>query len=382
MERAKPAATKAAAAMERAKPATRGDTQAAAAAASSEVDEEDGLARDDKYRMFVARMRKLMEKYPQEQREGDVLMKLVNGMIHDTRRMAAEEARRTVQKDADILQCAESVMMYNVHKIKFQDAPIYEVSTFEEKLTDEINHLTRGRVQATRISVMQRAENGKPMTVKVKLGSQQQRGMLYKMLGVAKKFVPESQAVFAGVAFRDCFPFDLLPEVRRLSGEGMEAKRHGECVAFRVTSTGGGSVPVLQVRKAYGERWSVYVRNERKRAEQRPRSLERGMEVEGDEEEVSNLWHEMPTSFTKREVSSDPEFRVRVNRSEAMMAEGEGQRALVEWRADMVAMAADIGNFQGRDIVKGRMQEIYDAYWFTFERWCDKVGLNPLVTQK
>jgi hypothetical protein len=48
----------------------------------------------------------------------------------------------------------------------------------------------------------------------------------------------------------------------------------------------------------------------------------------------------------------------------------------------MVAMADAIENFQGRDIVKGRMQEIYDAYLFTFERWCDKVGLNPLATEK
>jgi hypothetical protein len=48
----------------------------------------------------------------------------------------------------------------------------------------------------------------------------------------------------------------------------------------------------------------------------------------------------------------------------------------------MVAMVTDIGNFQGREIVKKRMQEIYDAYLFTFERWCDKVGLKPLVTQK
>jgi hypothetical protein len=282
------AVAKAAAAMEKSKPATRSDVQqkqqAAAAAASrsrepsglarstevistphkrkgddiaaserepkkatveddsdvEEMEEEDGgRTRDDKYRKFCEGMRELMEEFPQAKRKVEVLMRLMNDIIQDTRKMAAEDARQAVNKDADMLQCTESVMMYNVHKIKFQNIPIYEVSTFEEKLTDEIHHLTRGRVQAMRITVMQRAENGKPMTVRVKLGSQQQRGMLYKMLGVSKKYVPESQDVFAGVAFRDCFPFELLPEVRRLSGEGMEAKRNGECVAFRVTSTGG-----------------------------------------------------------------------------------------------------------------------------------------------
>jgi hypothetical protein len=261
-----------------------------------------GRTRDDKYREFCEGMRQILEKYPQEQKNMGGLMRLVNGIIQDTRKMAAEEARQEVNKGADMQQCNDSVMMYNVHKIKFQEnAPIHEVSTFEEKLTDELHHLTMGRVQVMRVKVMQRAENGKPMTVRVKLGSQQQRGMLYKMLGVSKKYVPESHVVFAGIAFRDCFPFEMLPEVRRLSGEGKEAKRNGECVAFRVMSQGGGAGPVLQIRRAHGERWAVYVRKERStRSGQRSRSLKSSMEVERGEGEVEvgNLCG-MPASFTR-----------------------------------------------------------------------------------
>jgi hypothetical protein len=110
---------------------------------------------------------------------------------------------------------------------------------------------------------MQRSDNGIPMTVRVKLGSQKQRGMLYKMLGASKKYAPESHEVFAGTAVRDCFPIEMLHEVRKLSEEGMEAKRNRECVAFRVSSQGNGCVPVLQVRRAYGGRWMVYARRER-----------------------------------------------------------------------------------------------------------------------
>jgi hypothetical protein len=433
------AVAKAAAAMERTKPATRSDKLAAAAAAASrdkqrggevaaardaetvdrirtstpnkrkgddmlaserdtkkatveedsdsdvEEIEVDEMTRDDKYKQFCAGMRRLVDKYPQEKKEVEMLMKLMNGIIQDTRKVAAEEARKTVSRDAEYLQCTESVMMYNVHKIKFrQNVPIYEVSTFEEKLTDEIHHLTMGRVQVMKVDVMQRAENGKPMTVKVKLGSQKQRGMLYKLLGVAKNFVPESHEVFAGIAFRDCFPFEMLQEVRRLSGEGMEAKRNGECVAFRVTSQGGGAIPILQIRRAHGDRWAVYVRMEKPtRPEPRPRSRVPSMEVERDRDvEVSNLWHEMPPSFTKREVSSDPEFRVRINMAEEMWRKGEGRRALEEWREDMIEMEDDIVNFQGREIVKGRMQEIADAYLFTFNQFCDKVGANPMLNNE
>jgi hypothetical protein len=252
------------------------------------MDRGDSRTRDDKYRQLCEGMRDLMKKYPQEKQRVEELMRLTNNIIQDTRRMAAEDARQAVNKDTDILQCSESVMMYDVHKIKFQtDVPVYEVSTFEEKLTDEIHHLTRGRVQAMRVTVMQRAENGKPMTVRVKLGSQQQRGMLYKMLGVAKKYAPESHEVFAGIAFRDCFPFKMLPEVKRLSGEGMEAKRNGECVAFRVSSQGAGCVPVLQVRRAYGDRWVVYVGGERPaRPDPRPRGRDLGLEAEKGKEDV------------------------------------------------------------------------------------------------
>jgi hypothetical protein len=285
--------------------AKRSDVQQKQQAEDMMMDKDNVRTRDDKYRELCEGMRKLLEKYPHEQKNMGALMGLVNGIIQDTRKMAAEESRQAVNKDADMLQCTESVMMYNVHKIKFQqNVPIHEVSTFEEKLTDELHHLTMGRVQVMRVKVMQRAENGKPMTVRVKLGSQQQRGMLYKLLGVSKKFVPESHEVFAGIAFRDCFPFEMLPEVRRLSGEGKEAKQNGECVAFRVMSQGGGAGPVLQIRRAHGERWAVYGRKERStRSGQRSRSLKRSMEVERGEVEgeveVGNLCHEKPASCTR-----------------------------------------------------------------------------------
>jgi hypothetical protein len=94
-------------------------------------------SRNDKYRQLCEGMRDLMQEFPQAKQRMETLMRLMNGIIQDTGKMAAEDARKAVNRDADNLQCSESVMMYNVHKIKFQtDVPVYEVSTFEEKLTD------------------------------------------------------------------------------------------------------------------------------------------------------------------------------------------------------------------------------------------------------
>jgi hypothetical protein len=105
--------------------------------------------------------------------------------------------------------------------------------------------------------------------------------MLYKLLGASKKYSPEFHEVFAGVAFRDCFLFKILPEVRKLSEEGMEAKRNKECVAFRVSSQGDGCVPVLQVRRAFGDRWMVYGRENVAGLDPRSRGQEENMEAEG-----------------------------------------------------------------------------------------------------
>jgi hypothetical protein len=42
------------------------------------------------------------------------------------------------------------------------------------------------------------------------------------------------------VSFRDSLPYEMLGEVRKLSAEGMEAKRVGKIVAFRVSAQGAG----------------------------------------------------------------------------------------------------------------------------------------------
>jgi hypothetical protein len=72
-------------------------------------------------------------------------------------------------------------------------------------------------------------------------------------------------------------------------------------MAFRVMSQGGGAGPVLQIRRAHGERWAVYGQKERStRSGQRSRSLKRSMEVKRGEGEVEvgNLC-ETPASCTR-----------------------------------------------------------------------------------
>jgi hypothetical protein len=53
-----------------------------------------GRTRDNKYREFCEGMRQILEKYPQEQKNMGGLMRLVNGIIQDTRKMAARKQGR------------------------------------------------------------------------------------------------------------------------------------------------------------------------------------------------------------------------------------------------------------------------------------------------
>jgi hypothetical protein len=60
-------------------------------------------SRNDKYRQLCEGMRALMQEFPQAKKRMETLMRLMNGIIQDTGKMAAEDARKAVNRDADNL---------------------------------------------------------------------------------------------------------------------------------------------------------------------------------------------------------------------------------------------------------------------------------------
>ena len=65
-----------------------------------------------------------------------------------------------------------------------------------------------------------------------------------------------------GVAFRDCFPKELIPDSQRLVQQGKALKNNGQVEVFKVVARGPGVIPVLEVkRKASGgglTKWEVF----------------------------------------------------------------------------------------------------------------------------
>ena len=54
---------------------------------------------------------------------------------------------------------------------------------------------------------------------------------------------------FKGVAIRDCFPKELIPDSQRLVQRGLALKRNGQVELFKVVARGPGVIPVLEVKK-------------------------------------------------------------------------------------------------------------------------------------
>ena len=65
-----------------------------------------------------------------------------------------------------------------------------------------------------------------------------------------------------GVAIRDCFPKELIPDSQRLFQKGMMLKKNGQVELFKVVARGLGVIPVLEVRKKANSggltKWEVF----------------------------------------------------------------------------------------------------------------------------
>jgi hypothetical protein len=199
------------------------------------------LSREEKLKKFMEGMQSIIDECHQFKTKVNKLLALHKSIVQDAIKMASEDTRQLIRKDKEYERSSQSVMLFNVHKIKFPtDDPIYARPSFEGKLREELHSLTRHRIQVRTITVIQRTEDRTLMTVRIRLGAAEHRGILYSMLALNRELDKKMYDVFKAVSFRDSLPYEMLGEVRKLSAEGMEAKRVGKIVAFRVSAQGAG----------------------------------------------------------------------------------------------------------------------------------------------
>lgn len=335
-------------------------------------------SRNELYKELMHKFKSLADRHPEEREEINTMMSLVNGVLKETIKQATEESRKVVKKDLEYLRANKSVMLYNVNKLQLPRGDNYYAGApVEEILTEELHNLTKHRVSIQEVVTFRRDENGIPTVAKVMLGSNRQRSILYRMLGAARQHAPESARIFRYVAFRDHFPMEYMEEVKKLVAEGMEIKKSGAAGSFRIVSQGDACIPVLQTRKAPGERWRVHVPDASKKGEapnNRPNqnNLVESMEVTVINEARNSLVEEMPPAFRSSMVQ-DPDFSIKNQLVNALVMGGKRKQAELDWRAELEQMEKDISEFKGRREVKEKMKEIFDCYNFEFNNWLDSL---------
>ena len=136
-----------------------------------------------------------------------------------------------------------------------------------------------------------------PTSVCVVLGSARQKGVIFRAIAGHIKAKTAIGRALGGVAFRDCFPKELIPDSQRLVQQGKVLKNNGQVEVFKVVARGPGVIPVLEVkRKASGgglTKWVVFKSQMQPKKNVEPekeKNVEKNREKEKEKEGEEDAW--------------------------------------------------------------------------------------------
>ena len=167
------------------------------------------------------------------------------------------------RKERELDRCGRSIIIHNADRIAMEDDNDYIKYNLAEMVTETLHTMCRSM-----ICVMEAYTLGKwnadtpPTSVCVVLGSARQKGVIFRAIAGHIKAKTAIGKALGGVAFRDCFPKELIPDSQRLVQQGKALKNNGQVELFKVVARGPGVIPVLEVkRKARGgglTKWEVF----------------------------------------------------------------------------------------------------------------------------
>ena len=119
-----------------------------------------------------------------------------------------------------------------------------------EKVTETLHTMCRSMICVMDAYTLGRWKDGTlHTTVCIVLGYPHQKGVIFNSIAGHMKAKTVIGNAFKGVAIRDCFPKELIPDSQRLVQRGLALKRNGQVELFKVVARGPGVIPVLEVRK-------------------------------------------------------------------------------------------------------------------------------------
>ncbi len=173
------------------------------------------------------------------------------------------------KKEKELDKCSRSIIIHNANRIALEDDNDYINYNLAEKVTETLHTMCRSMICVVEAYPLGQWKDSKPPTsVCVVLGSPRQKGVIFKSIAGHMRAKTAIGKALKGVAIRDCFPKEFIPDAQRLIQKGLMLKKNGQVELFKVVARGPGVIPVLEVRKKANvgglTKWEVLVVSDEK----------------------------------------------------------------------------------------------------------------------
>ena len=193
----------------------------------------------------------------------DRFMEFVDKLLKRQATKIKSEMGDIRKKEQELDKCSRSIIIHNANMIAMEDDNDYINYNLAEKVTETLHTMCRSMICVMEAYPMGQWKDGKPPTsVCVVLGSPRQKGVIFRTIAGNMRAETAIGKALKGVAIRDCFPKELIPDSQRLFQKGMMLKKNGQVELFKVVARGPGVIPVLEVRKKANSggltKWEVF----------------------------------------------------------------------------------------------------------------------------
>lgn len=156
-----------------------------------------------------------------------------------------------MRREKELERCSRSLIIHNAHRLVPMDEEEQHVKySLAEQVTEMLHTICRMMICVTEAFPMGKWKEGKPPTsICVVLGSMRQKNVVFRTIAGHMRAKTAIGTMLRGVAIRDCFPKDLIPDAQRLVQRGLELKKNGQAALFKVVARGPGVIPVLEIRR-------------------------------------------------------------------------------------------------------------------------------------
>lgn len=166
--------------------------------------------------------------------------------VEKMKRKIREAVLQEVKEDRELELLSRTVTIQGILRLK--DTYLDGQAPLEDIITDVINNITRARVTVLSCRVWRSAEDNKPKSASVVLGSRQQKDALYRYVATHMRLKTEWHQFLQGMSFRDTVPREYMAEAQALLKKGAEMKHKGHINGYKIKTVGYHCLPALVIR--------------------------------------------------------------------------------------------------------------------------------------